>query len=177
MGKGIRAAVASAALAFGAMPSVAFAYCIGWDKTLPNYDPGYYSVSHEFRRSQWVIKAKVTKEMWIGEDGREKPLYPPFQNHFPRPWGFDPYLGAFYNLRVEQSFKGKPPPLIRVFSENATERFWLKEGQEIIAFVSAENFEAPIGKQLTLDICGNFRTFPKANGIMASVLRAAKAQD
>jgi len=177
MEKGIRAVVASAALALGAMPSVALAYCKGWDKTLPNYDPQYYSVDHEFRRSQWVIKAKVLKETWIGEDGQGKPLQPPFQNGSPRPWGFDPYLGAFYDLRVEQSFKGKPPLVIRVFSENATDRFWLKEGQEILAFVSTEAFDPPIGKQLTLDTCGNFRPFPEANGIMASVLKAAKAEN
>lgn len=168
------ATLAFAALALGAMPSVAFAYCIGWDKNLPNYDSRYYSVDHEFRRSQWVVKAKVLKETWIGEDGQENSLQPPFQNGSPRPWGFDPYLGAFYDLRVEQSFKGSPPPIIRVFSENATDRFWLNENQEILAFVSAETFEAPVGKQMTLDTCGNFRPFPKANGIMAAVLNSAK---
>lgn len=174
MKKNLGAVAVASALALGAFPSDGHAYCVGWDKTLPNYDPQYYSVSHELRRSEWVVKAKVIKETWIGDDGKEKPLQPPFQNGAPRPWGFDPYAGAFYDLQVEQAFKGTPPPTIRVFSENATNRFWLKEGQEILAFVSEEAFEEPIGKQFTLDTCGNFRTYPKAKEIVAAVLKAAK---
>lgn len=176
MGRCIRAVTVAAVLALGAMSSGALAYCVGWDKTLPNYDPHYYSVSHEFRRSKWVVKAKVLKETWIGEDGKEKALQPPFQNGFPRPWGFDPYAGAFYDLQVDRVFKGDPPLIFRVFSENATNRFWLDAGQEILAFVSTEVFEAPIGRQFTLDTCGNFRSFPKANAIMAAVLKAADTQ-
>jgi len=91
-------------MAFGTIPSGALAYCVGWDKTLSNYGPHYYSVAHEYRRAEWVIKAKVLKETWVGEDGKEKSLTPPFQNGSPRPWGFDPYAGAFYDLQVERLF-------------------------------------------------------------------------
>jgi hypothetical protein len=35
------------------------AYCPGLDKLLPNYDPEYYSVSHEFKRTKYVISASV----------------------------------------------------------------------------------------------------------------------
>jgi len=162
------------ALALAAMPSVALAYCVGWDKTLPSYDPHYYSVNHEFRRSAWVIKAKVLKETWIDEDGKVRPLQPPFQNSSPRPWGFDSYAGAFYDLEVKRVFKGDPPLTFRIFSENATDRFWLDKDQEILAFVSTEVFEVPIGKQFTLDSCGNSRLFPNANDIIPTVLKAAK---
>lgn len=173
MGRRIRTILATTALALPAIPSGASASCVGWDKALPNYDPNYYSVSHEFRRSKWVVRAKVLKETWIGEDGNEKPLRPPFQNGSPRPWGFDPYLGAFYDLEVQQAFKGTAPTTIKVFSENTTARFWLKEGEEILAFISMEAFDAPIGKQYTLDTCGNFRRYPEANSLMASVRKAA----
>jgi len=156
-----------------ALPSAAAAYCAGWDKTQPNYDPRYYSVDHELRRSQYVVKAKVLKETWIGEDGKRKPLQPPFQNGGPRPWGFDPYLGAFYELRVETVFKGKPPPTLRVFSENTEARFWLLPGEQILAFVSPGTFDAPVGKQLTLHTCGNFGFFPKAQRLIPAVLRAS----
>lgn len=171
----LRAILAAVIAAVGSMPSAALAYCVGWDKTRPSYDPHYYSVNHEFRRSKWVVEAKVLKETWIGEDGKEKALQPPFQNGSLRPWGFDPYAGAFYDLRVERAFKGNPPLTFRVFSENATDRYWLNKNQKILAFVSTEVFEAPIGKQLTLDTCGNFRSFPKAKVIMVAVLKAAKA--
>jgi len=170
----VRAALAATILTLGNISSPARAYCIGWDKTLATYDPRYYSVSKEFARSEWVIKAKVLKETWIGEDGKEKPLSPPFQNGSARPWGFDPYAGAFYDLKIERSFKGIPPSVIRVFSENATNRFWLDKGEEILAFVSAEEFEPPIGRQFTLDTCGNFRPYPKAIGVEMAVRKAAK---
>ena len=172
-----RALLTVTALALGVTPFPASAYCVGWDKTLPSYDPRYYSVDHEFHRAAWVVKAKVLKETWVGEDGNEKDLKPPFQNGSPRPWGFDPYAGAFYDLQIEHSFKGSSPLNIRIFSENATDRFWLRKGEEILAFVSTEVFEAPIGKQFTLDTCGNFRPYPKANGVMGAVLKAAKARD
>lgn len=166
-----------AALALGVTPFRASAYCVGWDKTLPSYDPRYCTVDHEFRRAAWVVKAKVLKETWVGEDGKEKVLKPPFQNGSPRPWGFDPYAGAFYDLQIKHSFKRNSPSNIRIFSENATDRFWLRQGEEILAFVSTEAFEAPMGKHFTLDTCGNFRPYPKANDIMGAVLKAAKAHN
>lgn len=162
------------ALLLGGIPSTAFAYCVGWDKTRSNFDSHYYSIAQEFRRSLYVVKAKVLREVWIGEGGKEELLRPPFQNGQRRPWGFDPYLGAFYDLEVETSFKGSTPKSIRVFSENSTARFWLREGQEILAFVSPEEFETPIGRQLTLDTCGNFGLFPEANTKLPAVRIAEK---
>ena len=73
-----------------------------------------------------------------------------------------------------QPVNGSPLSTIRVFSENATNRFWLNKGEEIFAFVSTEVFDAPIGKQFTLDTCGNFRSYPKATVVEAAVLKAAK---
>lgn len=78
---------------------------------------------------------------------------------------------------MERVFKGTPISTLRIFSENAEDRFWLNRGEEILAFVSSEQFEAPIGKQFTLDVCGNFGAFPKANSVMPAVLRAAKRKD
>lgn len=163
------------ALASAALPLPVSAYCMGWDKTLPHYDPQYYSVAHEFLRSSYVIKARVVKETWIGEDGKVKKLQPPFQFNGSRPWGFDPYMGAYYDLKVETAFKGKPPVILHVFSENSTARFWLRGGQEILAFVSPETFDQPVGKQFTLDTCGNLASFPKAKAVLPAVLKAAKA--
>jgi hypothetical protein len=121
------------------------------------------------------VKAKVLKETWIGEDGKPKPLKPPFQDGQPRPWGFDPYMGAFYDLRVETIFKGNPPSTLRVFSENSTARFWLLPGEEILAFVSTGAFDPPVGRQLTLDTCGNFAFFPRAQRLIPAVLKAAQS--
>ena len=134
------------ALALGTVPANARAFCIGGDKTFPSYDPQYYSVDHEFRRATYVIKAKVIRETWLGDDGKEKALQPPFQNGGSRPWGFDPYLGAYYDVQVETPFKGKPPLDLRLFSENSTARFWFDVGSEHVLFVTEETFDQPIGR-------------------------------
>jgi hypothetical protein len=163
--------------AFAAAPGVASAYCTGWDNTLPNYDPHYYSPTHEFRRSKYVIKARVLRETWLGEDGKPKPLRPPFQFGEPRPWGFDPYAGAFYDVRVETAFKGQPRPVLRLFSENSTARFWLKVGSEHVLFVTDEAFDAPIGKSLTVDNCGNSTPVGKAGPLLRTLQRIASPVD
>ena len=162
------------ALSVGSIPSTAFAYCLGYDKSAPNYDPRYYSVGHERKRSRYVVRAKVMSETWIGEDGKEKALDPPFQKGANRPWGFDPCMGVFYTLRIVSTFKGKPPLQLRVFSENSTARFTLGRGQEILAFVSTGAFDKPIGEQFTLDTCGNSRAFSKARTMMPALRRAIR---
>lgn len=163
------------AIAF-AIPSAARAYCVGWDKTLPTYDARYYSVPHEFRRAKYIIKAKVVRETWVGEDGQPKSLQPPFQNDRPKPWGFDPYAGAYYRLRVEAAYKGQPPAYLTIFSENSTARFWLDVGSEHVLFVTEEPFEDPIGKRLTMDTCGNSKPLPKANRLLRELGRLARLQ-
>lgn len=150
-----------AAITF-AYPASSSAYCVGNDSTLPNFDAQYYSVSHEFARTKFVIRARVIRETWLGEDGRPKPLQPPFQNGNSRPWGFDPYLGAFYDVRVTRTFKGNPLKNIRLFSENSTARFWLNVGSDVFLFVTEETFDSPIGPSLTVDTCGNSATVAKA---------------
>jgi hypothetical protein len=154
---------------------MAGAYCIGWDKSLPNYDPAYYSVSHEFQRAKYVVKVKVIKETWVGEDGKTKPLQPPFENGSPKPWGFDPYAGAYYNLRVENSFKGKAPPTLRLFSENSTARFWFDVGSDWVLFVIDDIFDKPIGHNLTMDTCGNSKPLPKAGALLGALQALGKA--
>ncbi len=138
------------------------AFCVGWDKTLPDYDPAYYSVSHEFRRSKYVVEAQVLRETWLGEDGKPRALQPPFQNGASRPWGFDPYLGAYYDVQVIKAYKPRGPAVLRLFSDNSTARFWLKPGGRYVLFVSEDTFDAPVGKSLTVDHCGNSAPLSRA---------------
>lgn len=154
---------------FGLISSGAHAYCPG--------DAKYYSVGKEFGRSKFVIVGTADRETWIGEDGKSKPLRPPFQFGGPRPWGFDPYEGAFYDVRVQQSFKGAAPKHVRLFSENSTARFWLKTGRSYVLFVTTERF-APVqgprvGLQLTIDTCGNSTEVAAGAGLMAELQQLA----
>ncbi len=157
-------------------PAIARAYCIGWDKSLPNYDAHYYSVSHEFRRSEYVVEVQVLRETWLGEDGKPKPLQPPFQNGAKKPWGFDPYMGAYYDVRVLKSFKGEAPLTLRLFSENSTARFWFNVGSKHVLFVSKETFDPPIGERLTVDTCGNSQSLSKASRLLGELRQLASAR-
>ncbi|MGH7022821.1 MAG: hypothetical protein ACREEB_04420 [Caulobacteraceae bacterium] len=163
------------ALVIGLTPASASAFCIGWDKNLPSYDPLYYSVSHEYRRAKYVIRAKVIRETWLGEDAKPKPLEPPFQNGSPKPWGFDPYAGAYYDVEVETSFKGPAPPTLRLFSENSTARFWFDVGSEWVLFVTDDTFDPPIGRSLTMDTCGNSEPLSKARALLRDLRELATA--
>src|SRR5689334_1942626 len=145
------------------------ASCVGSDQTSPHYDPNYYSVATELRRAQYVIRAMVVRETWLGEDGKPKALEPHFQFGNPRPWGFDPYMGAWYDVDVRESLKGKPPRRLRLFSENSTARFWLIVGDELLIFVSTQDFDAPVGNAMTMDICGNSRVVTKAGDVLAEL--------
>ena len=151
------------------LPRIVDAYCIGWDSSLPNYDPEYYSVAHEFARAKYVVTGRVLKETWLGEDGKPKPLQPPFQDGRLRPWGFDPYSGALYNIRIIHVFKGKPSNRLQLFSENSTARFWLDVGSEYLFFVTDEEFDKPIGSRLTIDTCGNSATMAKAGPTIQAI--------
>jgi len=122
---------------------------------MPGYDPKYYSVSNEFRRSKYVVTARVLREKWLGYDGKETPLQPPFHSGGARPLGLDPYAGAYYDVKVLRVFKGNPKPELRLFSENSTGRFPLDVGYEYLLFISEDSFDPPIGAQLDIDNCGN----------------------
>ena len=83
-------------------------------------------------------------------------------------------MGVFYTVRVDKALKGKPPPTIRLFSENSTARFWLKPGTTIVAFVSKSRFDAPIGTQWTLDTCGNYALLPKGQALIRRINAARR---
>ena len=154
-------------------PATARAYCIGWDKSMPNYDPNYYSVPHELLRSEYVVEVQVLRETWLGEDGKPKSLQPPFQSGAKKPWGFDPYLGAYYEVRIMKSFKGKAPATLRLFSEKSTARFWFDVGSKQVLFVSEEVFDQPVGRSLTVDTCGNSEPLSKAANLLAKLHQVA----
>jgi hypothetical protein len=154
-------------------PIAVNAYCIGWDKSLPNYDPKYYSVPYELNRAKYVIAARAISETWIGEDGKEKPLKPPLQNGAAKPLGFDPYLGAYYDVQVQRAFKGSPPTRLRLFCENSTGRFSFEVGAEYLLFVTGDTFDV-VGRKLSVDNCGNSAPMPGAQTTLQLVEKLSR---
>ncbi|MES1199591.1 MAG: hypothetical protein ABUS48_06390 [Pseudomonadota bacterium] len=146
------------------------AYCPGSDQTSPTYNPNYYSVANEFARAQYVVIARVTATTWLGEDGRPTTLHGPFGNGGDAPSGFDPYLGAYYDLAVSRVFKGRPGSRLRLFSENTSGRFPLEPGQQYLLFVSTDTFEI-IGAKRTIDACGNSAPLESAQDVLSAVER------
>lgn len=170
----IAGALAAAYIVCG--PAIARAYCAGLDKSLPHYDAHYYSVPNEFRRSVYVVEVRVIRETWLGEDAKPTPLQPPLQSEGKKPRAFDPYLGAYYDVRVLKSFKGEAPAVLHLFSENSTGRFSFDVGSKQVLFVSKENFDTPIGENLTVDTCGNSRPFSKAAPLLGELRELASAR-
>jgi hypothetical protein len=161
----------AAAAAFSA--SAARSYCPGTDKGFSGYSPNYYSVANEFARSQYVVLASMKREIWLGEDGKPKALKGPFQFGGKRPWGFDPYMGAYYDVRVQRSFKGTAPSHIRLFSENSTARFWLESNRTYLLFITRDEFDPPIRYKLTIDTCGNSTELTRHKDLLREVRRLA----
>jgi hypothetical protein len=157
-------------LSFGA--SEAAANCSGSDET-PG--PNYYTVANEFARSRYVVVARLTRVTWLGEDGRPTTLRTPFRNGGDAPSGFDPYLGAYYDVSVSRVFKGRPGARLRLFSENTTARFSLERGRQYLLFVSADTFEI-IGAQPTIDPCGNSAPLDTAQDALRVVQQLAGEQ-
>ena len=158
------------------MPVMALAYCPGLDPSLPGYDPGYYSVQKELARSRYVIVGRVVAETWLGDDGKPKPLHPPFQGGGARPWGLDPYAGAVYEIKVLRVIKGRPGPKLALFSENSTARFSLDIGGEYLLFVSEGTFDDPIGRRLTIDTCGNSAPLASAKEVLKLLAGRSKGR-
>lgn len=129
----------------------ASAYCF----TEAEVGPRFYSIEKEFARSRYVATVRVESEIWLGLDGKPKALTGPFRFGGPRPWGFDDYMGAYYDVVVTEPFKGNPPRRLRLFSENSTARFWLRRGQDYVVFADNGKFDAPVNAALTVDACGN----------------------
>lgn len=82
-------------------------------------------------------------------------------------WGFDPYSGALYDIRIIHVFKGKPTNRLQLFSENSSARFWLDVGSEYLFFVT--EFGQPIGPRLTIDTCGNSTAMARAKPVIQAI--------
>ena len=136
-----------ASLLLSVFSAAASAYCP------PDLD---YSVRGEFRRSDIVAIVRADKVTWLDENRRPTSLKRPLSlGAFPG--GLDPYIGAYYSVRLERAFKGNPPSRFRIFSENTTARTPLIVGKPLLLFIARSRLAdhyIRVG-DLTVDNCGN----------------------
>jgi len=124
-----------------------------WATCYPNED---YSVAAEFHRSDIVALVRATGVVWLDENREPTRLKRPL-TFGKMPGGFDPYIGAYYSVRLVRRFKGNPPSRFRIFSENTTARTPLRMGPTLLLFIYrtrvADDYKN-VG-DLVVDNCGN----------------------
>lgn len=149
----------------------AFAHCPSEGD--PGWAPDMYSVAKEFARSRFVVRVRSLSETWLDEDGKPTWATPPFHTGAEHPLGMDPYLGAIYELEVLETFKGRPPTKLKLFSSNSTARVPLPVNGEYLLFI--QQHPGPgvdeAGLKIFVDNCGNSVAMPFA----ASTLREVRS--
>lgn len=142
-----------------------------WAYCSPDLD---YSVRGEFRRADIVAIVRAESVIWLDEQRRPTKLRKPlaFGN---TPGGFDPYIGAYYAVRLIEAFKGNPPTRFRIFSENTTARTPLRMGKNLLLFISRSRSTDAYQRigDLTVDNCGNSALASKAAREVRLVSRLA----
>ena len=146
----------------------AWAYC------LPDLD---YSVAGEFRRSDIVALVRPESVTWLDEHRKPTRLRQPL-TFGSIPGGLDPYIGAYYSVRLVRAFKGNPPIRFRIFSENTTARTPLRMHALLLLFITrttADDEYQRVG-DLTVDACGNSALAAKVPREIKLISRLAAAR-
>jgi hypothetical protein len=142
-----------------------------WATCYPNED---YSVTAEFHRSDIVALVRAEGVVWLDENRKPTELRPPL-TFGTMPGGFDPYIGAYYSVRLIKGFKGNPPNHFRIFSENTTARTPLRIGPILLLFIYrtrvADDYKN-IG-DLVVDNCGNSALASKVPKELSLISRLA----
>lgn len=122
-----------------------------------------YSVREEFRRSDIVALVKAEKVTWLDE--RRRPTKLPGKPTLGSiAGGFDPYIGAYYRVRVVKLFKGPKVRSMEIFSENTEARTPLLIGPTLLLYITRtrRGDEYRRAGDLTVDYCGNSARASKA---------------
>lgn len=156
--------------------AAAFLFLVGGSHSASAYCPSEvdYSIGGEFRRTDIVAVVRAESVTWLDEQRRPTKL----RKHLAfgsTPGGFDPYIGAYYSVRLVKAFKGNPPHRFRIFSENTTARTPLRMNENLLLFVSRSNVADEYRRvgDLTVDNCGNSALASKAARKIRLVSRLA----
>ena len=94
------------------------------------------------------------------------------------PGGLDPYIGAYYQVRKIDIYKGKAPARLEVFSENTTGRTPLDIGKRYLLFLERQRGRDQYVRpgDLMADACGNSRELRHASAEVRLVRRLARTR-
>jgi len=120
-------------------PQVALAVCVLGD----------YSVRGEFERSVAVLIGTVVAERATPESK-------------------DLYEGVTYTVKIEESFRGRLPPTVELFSENSSGRFPMTKGEKYVLFLYQ------VVDRLAADNCGNSGLVSDKQDVLTAVRQLAK---
>ncbi|MDN5943076.1 MAG: hypothetical protein L0H94_14440 [Nitrospira sp.] len=120
-------------------PQVVAAVCVFSD----------YSVRDEFERSFAVAIGTVVSERATPESK-------------------DLYEGVTYTIDVEESFRGRVPATIELFSENSSGRFPMTKGEKYVLFLYQ------LADRLAVDNCGNSGPVAENQDVFTAVRQLAK---
>jgi hypothetical protein len=121
------------------LPEVVSAVCILSD----------YSVRGEFERSLAVAIGTVVSERATPESK-------------------DLYEGVTYTVNIEESFRGRVPATIELFSENSSGRFPMTKGEKYVLFLYQ------VADRFAADNCGNSEPVAENQDVFTAVRQLAK---
>jgi len=133
-----------------------------------------YSIRGEYRRSDIVALVRAERVIWLDKNRKPTKLKKPL-TFGSIPGGLDPYIGAYYSVRLVRAIKGKVPARFRIFSENTTARTPLRLGQTLLLFISRTRVADEYRRvgDLTVDNCGNSALASRAPRVVRLVSRLA----
>jgi hypothetical protein len=107
-----------------------------------------YSVRGEFERSFAVAIGTVVSERATPESK-------------------DLYEGVTYTVNIEESFRGRVPATIELFSENSSRRFPMTKGEKYVLFLYQ------LADRLAVDNCGNSGPVAENQDVFTAVRQLA----
>lgn len=135
----IRVLLICFASALGATTANATCWQSGTGARATHWQP---SVSEEFQEARFVFVGRAMHERNV------------FSAADP-----DDYDWTIYDVEVVQAFKGKPPHMIRLLSENSSARFTMEPGKTYLLFVNHMPMDERDGEETLphdfVDNCGN----------------------
>lgn len=160
MSHSIRPVLLGIALAIITISPASYALC--WESGEgPTAIYRHPTVAAEFKEATFVITGRVTAGRNISE-----------------PDDPEGYAWTVYTVQVLENYKGTPPRMIQLVSENTSARFWMDVGKTYLLFVSHSSTVEMAGQESLpmdyIDNCGNSAAVEDAEHALKKVRSLSK---